>query len=161
MKTVVLYASRHGSAGKCAAKIAGKSAGETTVLNLKNAGPIDLADYDAVIIGGSIRAGRIQKNVKRFCEKNLKALKGKRLGLFLCCMAEGAKAEEQFAQAFPGELIAAAAAKGLFGGEFDFDKMNWLEKAVIKKISGVTASVSKLKDEAIDSFVRAMSGPGR
>lgn len=161
MKTAVLFASHYGCAEKCAAKIAGKSAGETEIFNLDKSGPGTLDAYDTVIIGGSVRAGKIQKSVRHFCKKNLEALKMKRLGLFLCCMAEGSKAEEQFAQAFPKDLIEAAAAKGLFGGAYDFDKMNWLDKALVKKISGVTASVSKLKEDEVDSFVRTMTGADR
>ena len=73
MKTLILYATRHGCAEKCATKL-----------------------------GGSIHAGKIQKGVKDFCAKNLEVLKGKRLGLYLCCMEEGPKAEAQFAAALNG-----------------------------------------------------------
>jgi menaquinone-dependent protoporphyrinogen oxidase len=97
--------------------------------------------------------------VKDYCAKNLEVLKNKRLGLFLCCMEEGPKAEVQFAGAFPEVLIGAATTKSLFGGEFDFDRMNWLEKAIIKKISKIDASVSKIKEQAILDFAAALNGP--
>jgi menaquinone-dependent protoporphyrinogen oxidase len=159
MKTLILYATRHGCAEKCAAKLGAALHGEVKTAHLKDAGAIDLSDYETVVIGGSIHAGKIQKVVKSFCAKNLEALKNKRLGLFLCCMEEGPKAEEQFAGAFPEVLIGAATAKGLFGGEFDFDRMNWLEKAIIKKISKIEASVSKIKEQAILDFAAVLSGP--
>jgi hypothetical protein len=37
--------------------------------------------------------------------------------------------------------------------------MNWLEKAMIKKIAKVTASVSKIDEENIAAFARALNGP--
>jgi menaquinone-dependent protoporphyrinogen oxidase len=159
MKTLILYATRHGCAEKCAAKLGAALQGEVKTANFKDAGAIGLADYEAVVIGGSIHAGKIQKGVKDFCAKNLEVLKSKRLGLFLCCMEEGPKAEQQFAGAFPKELADAAAARGLFGGEFDFDRMNWLEKAIIKKVSKIDASVSKIKEQAILDFASALNGP--
>jgi len=159
MKTLILYATRHGCAEKCAAKLDAALQGEATTKNFKDAGRIDLADYETVVIGGSIHAGKVQKVVKDYCAKNLEVLKNKRLGLFLCCMEEGPKAEVQFAGAFPEVLIGAATTKSLFGGEFDFDRMNWLEKAIIKKISKIDASVSKIKEQAILDFAAALNGP--
>jgi menaquinone-dependent protoporphyrinogen oxidase len=158
MKTLILYATRHGCAEKCAAKLGAALQGEVKTVNFKDAGAIGLADYEAVVIGGSIHAGKVQKGVKDFCAKNLEVLKSKRLGLFLCCMEEGPKAEEQFAGAFPKELVDAASARGLFGGEFDFDRMNWLEKAIIKKVSKIDASVSKIKEQAILDFAAVLNG---
>lgn len=162
MKTAVLFASHYGCTEKCAAKIAGKLAGDTEVFNLDKSGPGALDAYDAVIIGASIRAGRIKKSIRRFCAANLEALKSRRLGLFLCCFAEGDAAERQFAEAFPKDLVDTAVAKGFFGGELNFERMNWLEKTVIKaKLSKANSFVPKIKDEAIDTFIQAMTGADR
>jgi menaquinone-dependent protoporphyrinogen oxidase len=158
-KTLIVYATKHGCTEKCAGKLGAALFGEVTTLNAKNARKIDLADYGSIAVGGSIHAGRVQRSVRDFCARNLKVLEGKRLGLFLCHMEEGQKAAEQFVAAFPKELVVVATAKGLFGGEFDFDRMNWLEKAMIKKIAKVTASVSKIDEENIAAFARALNGP--
>jgi len=158
MKTLILYATRHGCAEKCAAKLGAALQGEVITANFKDAGAIDLEDYETVVIGGSIHAGKVQKRVKDFCTKNLDVLKNKRLGLFLCCMEEGPKADEQFAGAFPEILVRAATAKGLFGGALDFDRMNWLEKAIIKKVSKIDTSVSKIKEQAILDFAAVLNG---
>jgi len=76
----------------------------------------------------------------------------KKLGLFLCCMEEGEKANEQFENAYPENLRKHATATGLFGGEFTFEKMNFLEKSIIKKISKISESVSKINEKAINEF---------
>ena len=46
----------------------------------------------------------------------------------------------------------------IFGGEFDFDKMNFLEKAMVKKAAGVTASVCRLREDEIEKFAKKMEG---
>ena len=155
--TLIIYASRHGCAEKCARDLAGRLRGSVETIALGKGKPGNLAAYDTVVVGGSIRAGKIQKSVRAFCDRNLETLKGKRFGLFLCCMEEGEKADRQFADAFPAELIARATAKGLFGGEFDFKKMGWLERAIVRKVAKIDASVSKIKSEAVAVFAAAMN----
>ena len=81
----------------------------------------------------------------------------KRVGLFLCCMEEGDNAEKQFSEAFPPELRNHAIATEIFGGEFNFDRMNFIEKMIIKKIAHVDHSVSKIDEEKIVDFVHAMN----
>jgi menaquinone-dependent protoporphyrinogen oxidase len=157
-KTLIVYATKHGCAKKCAGKLGAALSGEVVTLDIRDAGKIDLAAFDAVAVGGSIHAGKVQRSVRDFCARNLEVLKGKRLGLFICHMEEGAKADAEFAAAFPKDLIDAATAKGLFGGAFDFDRMNWLEKAMIKKIAKITASVSKIDEGSIAAFARALRG---
>jgi menaquinone-dependent protoporphyrinogen oxidase len=158
-RTLIVYATKHGCAEQCAGKLGAALSGEVTTLNIKDARKIDLSAYDVVAVGGSIHAGKVQGSVRDFCAKNLEVLKAKRLGLFICHMEKGAKADEEFAAAFPKELIDAATAKGLFGGAFDFDRMNWLGKAMIKKIAKITSSVSKIDEGNIAAFARALDGP--
>ncbi|MGB9893728.1 MAG: flavodoxin domain-containing protein, partial [Candidatus Saccharicenans sp.] len=111
-----------------------------------------LENFDLIIIGGSIHAGKIQKEIKRFCRKNMSLLLKKEIALFICCMYDGQKAEQQFNQAFPEKLRQTARAKGIFGGELLFEKMNFLEKTVIKKFIGVKESVSRFNPEEIRNF---------
>jgi len=157
MKTLIVYATRHGCTEKCALKLQNSFAGETQLLNLKKSAKINLNDFETIIIGGSIHAGQIQKKVKNFCQKNSDLLKTKKIGLFVCCMEEGEKAAKQLEEAFPTELLKHASAIGIFGGEFNFEKMNFLERAAIRKIAGINRSISKIKQEEIDKFLALMA----
>ncbi|MEN8117436.1 MAG: flavodoxin domain-containing protein, partial [Bacteroidota bacterium] len=109
-----------------------------------------------VIIGGSIHAGQIQKRIKEFSIKNLDELQTKELGLFICCMEEGEKAHTQLMEAYPEELHNHAKAATYFGGEFDFEKMNFFQRMIIKKVAHVENNVSKIDHEAIKKFSRKM-----
>jgi len=157
MKTLIIYATKHGCTEACARKLEETLTGDIELRNLKGAGEVQPGDYDTVLIGGSIHAGRIQKRVQNFCRNHKDTLRTKTVGLFLCCMEEGEKAQKQFDEAYPEELRAHAKAQGLFGGAFDFERMNFLERKIIKKISGIEASVSKISEDAIDRFVTELT----
>ena len=155
MKTLIIYASHHGCTEKCANQIHSAFT-ESTLLPIKRIKTISVDDFDIVMIGGSIHAGSLQRSVKKFCENNLNALLSKKVGLFLCSMEQGEKGWQQFDKGFPEALRNHATAKGLFGGAFDFERMNFLEKAVVKKVAGVTESVSNISGKAIQDFIAAM-----
>lgn len=157
MKNLIIYASQHGCTESCARKLKEQLPGEVELLSLKSAGNVRPDDFDTILIGGSIHAGRIQKRIKTFCRDHRETLLSKTVGLFLCCMEEGETARKQFEDAYPEELRTHAKAQGLFGGAFNFERMNFLERKIIKKIAKVEGSVSRISQEAIDSFVAELT----
>lgn len=157
MKTAIVYTTTHGCAEKCVNELRDKLTGDIDIFNIKNSKSKNLDTYERVIVGGSIHAGQIQRRIKSFCEKNEAILLEKKLGLFLCCMEEGDKAQEEFDNAYPESLRSHATALGFFGGEFDFDKMGFLAKTIVKKVANVEQSVSKISHENIAAFAEKMS----
>jgi len=157
MKILIVFATKHGCTEKCVNKLKDKLTGEIDTVNLKNSSQINVSNYETVIIGGSIHAGKIQKKVRKFCQSYLSILIDKRIGLFMCCMEEGEKATNQFNEAFPDELIQHASATGIFGGEFNFEKMNFFERYIVKKIAKIDTSISKISEENINKFISQMS----
>lgn len=157
MKTLIAYSTTHGCTEKTALKIKEFLKEATILVNLKeNLNPA-LEDFERVIIGGSIHAGQIQKRVKIFCQTNIEELKSKELGLFICCMEEGETAQKQLLTVFPDELHEIAKASAYLGGEFDFERMNFLQKLIVKKIAHVEQSTSKVNDISIRKFSRQMT----
>jgi menaquinone-dependent protoporphyrinogen oxidase len=158
MKTAIIYKSRHGTTCRVAEMIAEKlDAGKNTLVDLSREQDPDISVYDKIIIGGSIHVGNIQKEVQKFCQKHLRALLKKELGLFICCMDpdEGVRKLE-FENAFPKILRQHSKANGIMGGEFLFDKMNFIEKIAVKKVAHEDKTVSKLDIKAIEEFIKAM-----
>lgn len=157
MKTLIVYATKHGCTEKCATQLSGQLTGEVALCNLKT-GPIpDLVQYDQVIIGGSIHIGKIQKDVSDFCARNLAELKIKKVGLFICCMYDGEVAETELNSSFPQELLTTAVAKEYFGGEFIFKKMNFLDRLIVKKVAKIDQDESKIITANINKFVQSMN----
>ena len=157
MNTLIVYASKYGCTEKCAELLSKELNGEVDIINLKRIRDIDISKYEKIIIGGSIYIGKIQKEVTVFCLKNLDKLMEKRIGLFICGMQEGDTINTELNQNFNPVLIKIADAKECFGGEFILDKMNSMEKFIVKKISKVTSNKSNILKENILKFAQAMN----
>lgn len=154
MKTGIFYATSRGTTEKAANMLKNELEGKVTLINIKKEKSIRLADYDSVILGSSIHAGMLQGKMKKFIEGHQQELISKKLGLFLCCMHDGEKATEQFEMGYPEPLRNHAVASGIFGGEFDFSKMNFFQKAIVKKVSGTTSNTSTFNEEEIKKFAK-------
>ena len=159
MSILVVYATQYGCTEKCANTLSENLRDDdnstVSVVNLRNKQKIALSDYDTVIIGGPITAGKINSRVKKFCEGNLSELVKKKIGLFICGAA-AEQAQKELADNFPQELLNITAAKGYFGYEFNLEKMNFAMKAIIKKISKVDKSVSNILEDNIKEFAASM-----
>ncbi len=156
MKTIIIFATSHGCTKKAVAELAQKLSGEIETVNL-NENPLpSVIGFERVIIGGSIHAGQIQKKVRAFCNSNLEILKSREIGLFICCMYEPEVAREEIRNAFPEELHQMAKTEAIFGGEFNFDKMNFMEKLLVRKVAHVNESVSKIDHDSIERFANRM-----
>ena len=73
MKTAIVYATKYGCTKECAEILKTYLHGEVNILSAK-ADKINLSQYDAVFIGGSVYMGKIQKEITQFCKRNLKQL---------------------------------------------------------------------------------------
>ncbi|WP_174733601.1 flavodoxin domain-containing protein [Mesobacillus harenae] len=158
MKTLIVFSSSHGTSAKAALFLRNHIAGDVVVLNLKRTKLFSDVDiFDAVIIGGSIHTGSIQREIKKFMKENQDVLKRKTLGLFLCCIREGDIALKQFDNAYNKELRESAAATGIFGGEYLISKMNLFERLFVKSVSGVVTDTSNLDIESMNHFAETFN----
>jgi menaquinone-dependent protoporphyrinogen oxidase len=159
MNTAIIYTSKHGTTERIACSIAEKLR-ETNKVELfslkKNANP-DISGFDWVILGTPIYAGQPSQKMKAFCKTNESLLLQKKTGLLVCGMQpEIEQKEKELKEAFPEILRNNAAATCFLGGAFIFEKMNFFERAIIKKIAKTTTSVEQIDWEAMDEFVKKM-----
>ncbi|SHH76411.1 flavodoxin domain-containing protein [Clostridium grantii] len=153
MRILIAYGSKHGATEKAAKELGDKlKNNDVHIINLKKE-KTEIDHYDTIIIGGSLYAGILQKEVKAFCVNNESQLAKKKLGFFLCCGNES-KFEEQLDMVFPKNLLDVATAKGYFGYEYDFKKMNFLEKIVVKKVVKVNESKFEINEINISDFAK-------
>lgn len=156
MKTAIVYMSHHGTTDKVAHTLQEKIGKEQVELfNLADERHPELENADTIIIGGSIHAGKIQHRLQKFCRQHEELLLRKRLGLFLCFMDQ-AHGQQEFESAYPESLRRHSSANGLFGGEFLFEEMNFVEKLMVRKVAGVKETVHQLDEEAIGRFADAL-----
>ena len=131
------------------------STGGSSPFNLAKDETANLEDYDCIVVGGSIYAGRIHPKVARFCARNLDVLLQKKLGLFICC-ADLARVDEQMAGAFDERLREHAAVVEHFGYEYNFAKMNLLIRTIIRLIAKIHTSQSHIAEDNIERFAEAL-----
>ncbi len=156
MKTAVIYISNHGTSEKVAKHIANsKLHREVNLYNLRDKQTFSLEAYDSIVLGCSIHAGSPQCKMKKFIKNNEELLLQKTIGLFLCCMNEP-EFESQFERAYPENIRDHAKAFVIPGGEFLLHKMNFIEKAIVKKVAKTDKSISKIDFDALDSFINEM-----
>ncbi len=136
MKTLILYASKYGFAEECANKLVLEFGEKADVINAEKNDPPSLDGYDAVIIGGSIYMGQLQKKLKAYMEGHKAELASKKLGLFLCSgLPENA--DVNFAANYPKELLDAAVSREYFGGVLNKSKMSVGHKLITKMMESV------------------------
>ena len=156
--TLIIFASNHGTVEKCARELFRLIDGKVDIcnLNLRKMLP-DLTKYDSVIVGGSIRSGKIQEEIATFCVEHVNELTSKRLGLFIDSLYTGEKAKRQLDEAFPEELSRRAVVRDYFGGEADELKLNFWERIVTTQMIEKEDLVVAFSKEKIKRFAQLMS----
>jgi menaquinone-dependent protoporphyrinogen oxidase len=118
-------------------------------------------EYEVVLIGGSIYAGKLQRKVVSFCEKNRSALLQRKVGIFLCCLYQGEEALMQLQSAFPDWLLAHAFARVLPGGEVHYDRLTFLDRLLVRSLPHRTGQFSRMRPEALDELAAAVGALSR
>ncbi|MGL5692637.1 MAG: flavodoxin domain-containing protein [Peptostreptococcaceae bacterium] len=144
MKTLIVFGSNYGSTEECAKMLKNYIGQNCEVINVNNIKNTSLNKYENIIIGSPVYAGMFNKEIKEFIENNKDELINKKIGLFMCCMSNGEKINEQFEANLPKEILNNAVIKENFGGEFNFSKMNFLERSIVKMIAKKDKSLGKV-----------------
>lgn len=161
MKSIIIYGTKYGATEKAANMLKEKLKGEVTLVNITKEKAPSLNEYDNVVLGGSMYVGKIQKQLTNYMKDNLTELSKKRTGLFICAaLKEPEKLIQEFKDAFPEELATNAITKEVFGYEFDFEKMGFMDRMITKSIVGIKSSVSSLQKETIEKFAEVMNFEG-
>lgn len=123
----------------------------TITIDLAVQNPPLISNFKTIIIGGRIQSGMIQDKIYRFCKQHESALTTKRLGLFIDYM-DKESAKKVFEESYSFKLRKHAIAHGFFSEEFPFERMNFIEKLIVKEVGGVRKNVSDIDYAAIEQF---------
>jgi len=159
MKTLILFSSRYGATEKCANLIMKELRDDVDVINLRNGEFRDIGNYDIILIGGGVYAGKLQSEITKFIEANEDCLRNKKVGIFLCCK-DSEKTAEYAKANLPDWLI-----NGLFllentGYEINFERMNFFEKFLFKTLFKIKKSYSELKYDSIEKIANKVNKMG-
>lgn len=157
MKTIIIYATKTGVVEECAHTIKDQLDGDSAVFELKklkNAPDIDI--YDRIIIGASIHVGNVQRQIIDFLLKNAEKLKQKEYGLFLCSLTPPDEATHYFEDLFPADIVSSAKALGNLGGALYFEKLNCIEKLIMRLLKKTDSNIEAIDKERLEAFVNEM-----
>ncbi|WP_244834720.1 flavodoxin domain-containing protein [Clostridium sp. BJN0001] len=165
MKTLIVFASKHGTTKDCAKRLERAINGEVSLIDIKKDEICSINEYDNVILGGAIYGGMVSRKLKKFISDNKEILLKKNLGIYICCMSDKEKINSQFEQNFSKDILDKAFIKSSFGGEFHFLRMNFFEKFIIKQIYKNDKSqkidgkkdIKKLDLQAIKNFAKCIN----
>jgi menaquinone-dependent protoporphyrinogen oxidase len=155
VRALVAYRSRYGTTEACAKQVAERLHAQAVVVDLARGKPPAVGGFDVVLVGGSIYGGKIQREVGWFCEANREALLGRPVGLFLCCLYRGARAESQLAEAFPSWLSAHAFAARVLGGELHYQGLRLFDRFLVRSLPHPAGDVSQVREEEIEALAAA------
>ncbi|MCL2696706.1 MAG: flavodoxin domain-containing protein [Oscillospiraceae bacterium] len=150
MKTLILYATKHGAAREVAGRIS-KHFGDAVVCDLKQSDIPDPAQFGSIIIGSSIYAGMIRKEAKTFISQNKDMLLSKKLGLFLCGLDKN-HGQEVYDANFPPELLQAAKIKSSLGGIYDPKKAGAMGRFIMKIVTKNKEYSDTIDNQKIKQF---------
>lgn len=153
MNAVILYTSKHGCAEEAAKTLQNVLGPGTEMVNLMRAKPSDLQRFDLVILGGSIYYGQVQKQLTAYMNTGQQQLLlAKTIGLYICAAAEGDKAQAELEQVFPKELLKRASASAVLGNRIIPGKLSWMERLVLRVVSGKSEESGGLFEDRIKQF---------
>ena len=156
MNTLIVYAGKSGTCEEMVERMAARLDGNVVRVNVKKDSVPDPAEFDRVIVGGSIYAGSLNKKVSGFCTSYEETLLARQTALFLCSLREE-DTEENFARSFPERLRKSAAAEAWLGGRFIFSQHNFVIRGMMKKIMGTDEDADTTRPEEADRLVSAIS----
>jgi len=140
-KVLVTYATKYGATAEIAEKIGEvlQEAGlPTDVVPVKEVK--DLVPYSAVVLGSAVYIGRWRKEAVQFMEKNEAALAERDVWIFSSGPTDEGDPEELVKGWTLPEKLAPVADRiqphdiAIFHGELDPEKMNFIERTMIKNI---------------------------
>ncbi|MBT3318328.1 MAG: flavodoxin [Clostridia bacterium] len=156
MKTLIAYSTKYGTTARCANLLKEKLTGEVTLLGISKSGKVDLSLFDCVIIGGPIYMGRLKKETKKFCDKNLDILVTRKIGLFVCHLEKEKSIVDIMATQFPHSLWQASVVANGFGGASLVSMMKGMDKFMFANVAKSTEDKEAIDYAHIEDFAKAI-----
>lgn len=140
MKVLVLYTTRGGASERCAQMLKEKIEDicEVTLCNARKAESYEklpsVMDHDVVVIGGSVRFGRIDKRLRGYLKANIDSISAKPSAFFFCC-GFPSEIDDYTETQLPREIKFSLGVY-CFGGEMKPEKLKGMDKFIVKMIRG-------------------------
>lgn len=137
---LVCYGTGEGQTRKVARRVAGGLEGRGHDVELIDAeelpADLDVADFDAVLVGASIHASKHQPSVRLFVQRNREALLERPTGFFQVSMFAALPDRQEEAAAHAEDFFEATGWRpnllGLFAGAFLYSRYGFVQRTMVK-----------------------------
>ena len=165
-KALVVYGTRYGATANTSDVIADVlrlEGFEVRVMNAKKESIQSINEYELIIIGSGIQMGRWTSEPERFLQKFQKDLSQKKVAIFVSSGSAHplSKGEDKIKEINDARIkyLEEKAAKynltpialGLFGGVYDFNKMNWFLRKMMTSIK-IPLEEAGFKDSGTERY---------
>lgn len=157
MNTLIVYTSRYGSTKDSVQKLAASIHGTVDMVDICREKIPELGQYQVVIVGGPVMAGRVPRKIRSFVKKYATELASRKLGLFVAALARYDRAMEYLAGSFPAQLRAQAFACETFGGLLELGKVNVIHRIMLKRFAGIMWSRNHINPAGIERMAAAVN----
>jgi menaquinone-dependent protoporphyrinogen oxidase len=149
MRVLIAYGTTDGQSARIAeylADVIRLQGHEALPVDLTRSGASDPADYDAVIVGGSVHLGKHQNSVRRFVRKHRAALERMSTAFFSVSLSaqettETARREAQgYVEKFIQDTSWRPGRVGLFAGALLYSRYGFFKRWMMKRIAGSKGS---------------------
>lgn len=133
MKILIVYAT-HGGVSRTCAQMLCEQLEHTHTVTLCSVtdNPPDPRDFDAVVVGGSVRFGHWNKKLKKYLREHRLTLSDRPTALFMCC-GFPLRYEEYEELEVPKGLTCSLGVH-YFGGELKPEKLRGLDKLIVSMV---------------------------
>lgn len=157
MKTAICYATKSGTTKECA-ELLKKQLPDAVLCNVET-DKVTLDNYDCIIVGGSIRMGKLHKAAAKFITDNKAALMNKKCAFFICCGFPD-QAEAFLVQNIDKELLSHSVCAATFGGKMELEKLSGMDKFIAKAVGNSMKNdpnkIPRILPENIKQFAEAV-----
>lgn len=156
MNTLIAYSTRYGTSEKVAHLLSERLPGDVYVQNVVEQPDVEWTTVDHVIVGSSIRMGKIQDEMTAWLHIHEAHLLQRPLGLYLCAgTPTEAERQRELEGAYREVLRTHAYFVEVVGNGYDFERMGFLDKAIVRMMAKQTVSSLNLDEAMIDELVEA------
>ncbi|QIM64092.1 menaquinone-dependent protoporphyrinogen IX dehydrogenase [Frederiksenia canicola] len=155
MKTVIFYLTRDGQTRKIAEKIAREWQGEITTLCLRETADIsseELASFDCIVIGASIRYGHFDPLLEKFVAKHSVLLNQKRSAFYSVNLtARKPNKNSPETNVYTRKLLKRISWQPqlvqVFAGALRYPRYRWFDRVMIRFIMKITGGETDTRQE--------------
>jgi menaquinone-dependent protoporphyrinogen oxidase len=153
MRTLIAYVSKHGTTREVAYRL-GDALGDAVDMydpsDAKAARP-RVEDYDIVVLGSPVYAGKWPKPMGRFIVANKDEIAKKKLAIFIVGIMKES-GTTGLSEAMPAPLKDKILLAEKFGGAFKWRKLSPFERLIVKAVVGVSKDYSNIDWDRVEAL---------